>query len=162
VSTLVICVLTMAIMLPNFLPKILIGTTIERPKILRLNRLVSAYPSSLNPMGLTSGLSFRLPMGKNTRKAAAANIPLAAGDASSGNPRTEPRRSRVSFLVPMLPTSRMSRGSQGTSHSTSFADSSRELVRTNSSSPKATAGEDSVEEGIAMSIIKMQDEDESI
>jgi hypothetical protein len=137
VCCLAIFVLVMAVMLPAFLPKILMDSTIQRPKILRLNRFVSKRPSRVNPLGLFSGLSFRLPTNNHHHHPdttnAATNDPTSKespGDDDEDHKKEpgcfEPPHpyvlTRVSFSRPQ------SHGTQGTSRSTVINDSSRELV----------------------------------
>jgi hypothetical protein len=126
-SCLCIFVIIMAVMLPAFLPKILMDQTIQRPKILRLNRFVSAYPTRLNPMALFSGISFRLSQQHQTNNNNNNNNNNTTTQASTSTPLSdqvpvhqERPRQRISFLN--------SQGTQGTSRSSVINDSSRELV----------------------------------
>jgi hypothetical protein len=143
VSCLAIFVLVMAVMLPAFLPKILMDNTIQRPKILRLNKAVSAYPSRVNPLGLFSGLSFRGLVPVNNRHHHHDTTNAATNDPTSNemardddeNHKKEvgciepPHLPRVSFSRPQ------SQGTQETSRSTVINDSSRELVLPASPTP---------------------------
>jgi hypothetical protein len=133
----------MAVMLPAFLLKILMDNTIQRPKILQLNRFVSAYPSRLDPMGLFSGVSFRRSQSFR-RPQHQITINNNINNHTNLHSQSQSQSSTSAPLLEQVPVHQEhphqpvlfpnSQGTQGTSHSSVINDSSRELV-----GPRASA-----------------------
>ena len=116
VLSLMILVSVGAIMVPAFLPKILIDSTPNNVKVLRLNQDVSAYPNARNPMGLFGGLSMRLstPSRRPIVRPARSATELTPVNPISGYPK-------LSSVVRGSVASKNSLGTQGTSGSTLVA-----------------------------------------